>query len=141
MTKPSDITQEQLDQWNKYYLKYCDESNTKVDKESFYAGFYIEHHLQTLNCPADLCERICFAAGQRFSAINDPWSLAVKIIEDYKKGIWEEPGLELARKIMLEQFGPNPNPIAILDWLKSQGININKLMESRGHKVPEDIRN
>jgi hypothetical protein len=147
MGRPEGITEERIAKWHETYLKR-DESIClrSFEEEYWYSGEWLGEELYKLNCPSDLSERISFAVGQRQAAVSDPWPVAVKALEEYKQGRWEEPGEALAKKIFHEQFGDNPNPMQILAWMLNKGFDLEKAkaeFESGGTlpEVPPNVRN
>ncbi len=119
---PDNITSEKIAQWEKKRLKFMakNEFPISIPEDVFYSGQWLGEELAVLGCPDDLIEKICFAVGQRCSPNEDNWSLAVKALENYKQGHWEEPGSELAAKIIKERYGENPDPYQMLNDLEKR---------------------
>jgi hypothetical protein len=71
------------------------------------AGDALAERLVELGADVDQAERICFAFGQRASAMEasgrpvDLAALADRIVERFRNGQWDEPGPELALRLIL----------------------------------------
>jgi hypothetical protein len=140
--RPEGITKEQLIKWHESYLnRDSDEGITEFGEERWYTGEWLGEELTKINCPSDLIRRISFACGQRQAACMEPWPPAIKALEEYKQGRWEEPGMDLAKKILREQFGDNPNPMEILAWLSNKGFDLKKALNATLPEPPPNMRN
>ncbi len=140
--RPADITTEEIVAWTKEMQEYIEEEGvnrlTRVNPEVWYGGMYLARELKKLQCDDDLNERICFACGQRQAFANDPWVPVHVAIENYKKGVWDEPGEELARTILHEKFGPKPNPIDILNYMSDiKGVSIENMVKTIFQPCPK----
>jgi len=127
MPRPEGISQEELVLWHKNYeetLKELEQERptflSRPPPEVHYAGCWLKTKLLQLNCPVDLADRILHSVGQRQCFANDPWEPALRALENYKKGNWEEPGMELAKKIFLEKYGANPDPRQVIEDVKKR---------------------
>ncbi len=75
--------------------------------------------LRDAGCDEALATRICFATGQRHAMLDggDEFTLYRSALERYYQGDWDEPGPDLARRLMKEKFGDQPDPVQLLNWL------------------------
>lgn len=115
--RPEDLTDAKIEAYNRVYAEMVAKEEfpfVSSFSEGFIACCYLADKLRELNCPSDLVDRICFAAGQRQTLADDPWEAPLNALENYKRGVWEEPGAELSEKLIREEFGDNPDPNAIL---------------------------
>jgi hypothetical protein len=107
--RPSDITQDDIDSWEAERQEYiaCEAGQMlrEPPAEVWYTGCWLKEQLLALGCQEKTIESICFAAGQRQAMFNDYWKIAKDALENYKKGIVEKPGANLADALMREKFG------------------------------------
>lgn len=120
------VTSEQRAGWDKG-------RDALVTDAVWYSSFWLCEQLTSAGCPPQLAEKITFAVGQRQAHEDTPdgiWGQTVIALRNYtERGRWEEPGEELAQKLLFENFG---NPIDVeklLLWIKSRPTNLRALTE------------
>jgi hypothetical protein len=132
--RPDNITSEEYKSWETAYQSFVEklkhDNLIRVPElEIWYAGCWLNRELSILGCPNDIIEKICFAVGQRQALLTGVWEPVYKALEEYKQGRWEVPGPKLAEKIIQEKFGDKPDPLAIFQWFKDQGVPVSKIIE------------
>jgi len=75
----------------------------KLMKEIYLSGHWLTDQLKQLHAPPHEIEDACQVAGQR-SWLNNPWKAAQFVLDNYKKGVKEQPGEELANQITYERI-------------------------------------
>ena len=132
MKRPDDVTDQDISAWEISRQEYIRESThiliREIPAEVWYAGCWLNRQLRALNCTKELAEQIEAATGQRQSYSKDYWQTAATAVENYKKGIWDTPGEELALRLLHERFGPNPDPIEVLESTLGDGADPEKLL-------------
>lgn len=136
MNRPECVTQEMIDRWEEDRQKWEKENpaiSAIYPPEAYYSGCYLGEALESLGCPHERIEAISMATGQRQAHNKDEyWSIVVHAIEEYKQGRWEEPGPELARRIIQER---KIDPIEMLAMMAEKapdkGGLFEKLMRAR----------
>lgn len=71
-------------------------------------GNWLQMELLGAGATEELALKICFATGQRQAMIlpgGDLWAPAKDALYRYKQGEWDEPGPELAQKLIKEAIG------------------------------------
>lgn len=116
MPRPDTVTPEDINRWRREIrqtlhntndwalravLEKCLDDSVFADRIA-YSGAWLGERLVELGCLPELKHKICFAHGQRVFRNADPWGLAQAALDAYKEGLWEEPGLELAERVISE---------------------------------------
>ncbi len=129
--QPSDVTEEDLAQWEKERQDFIKEQSHQlrvVSPEVWYAGCWLDRKLCELNCDDEIRHKITGATGQRLAYSKDHWKTAAETLERYKNGQWDEPGLVLAKKLLYEQYGPNPDPLVVFEDMLRAGFDFEELI-------------
>ena len=71
-------------------------------RETWYCGTWLDRKLAELGCPREQIRKICFANGQRCAMARDPWVNTLATLEGYRAGQVDEPGPELAERLLRE---------------------------------------
>ena len=132
MNRPADVTPQLLAEWEASRLDWVKRepiAGGLYTPEGYYSGCYIAMKLSQIGCPEELIGQICQAAGQRQATYNDFWGVALHVIEEYRQGRYELPGMELAEKLMKERFGENPDPAAIVAAMAERHADKGELFE------------
>lgn len=93
------------------------------------SGDWLYGELVRAGSEDDLAKQICFAAGQRQAMLNDDQDLmgvCRELLERYKRGDWDTPGMELAMKLLTEKFGDPMDREALLAWAVSRAKRVNE---------------
>jgi hypothetical protein len=92
---------------------------TDLRQISIESGAWLARQLKEAGCEDILNNKICFATGQR-QAMADSGEeirdLAVRAWENYKNGVWDIPGEELAMQLLREKFGSQVVREKMLQW-------------------------
>ncbi len=116
------VTMEQRAQWDAKREKEGG-GNDGVPDDVWYAGYWLHEKLTEEGCPEDIASKINFAVGQRQSyetSSDGIWLQAVTALRNYTEtGTWEEPGADLAMRLLRERFGDPANALEIAAWLLS----------------------
>lgn len=116
------------------------EADDLIPPEVWHSGCWLRERLLAVKCGAAVAERIGFAVGQKQAhqtTIEGVWNEAVTAFERYtESGTWDEPGEALALQLLRENFGDPPDPIQILEWLRSRPTGRRTLIE-----FADEIRN
>ena len=110
--RPDDISAEELKKWTTAFSKWIatEEDLPRIDTpeansyflEMFIAGEWLGRELAKLTADEQLIEDQQRVAGQR-TFMDTIWAATKKVLVNFKSGIREKPGAELASKIMVEQ--------------------------------------
>lgn len=87
-------------------------------RDIYFAGYWLADRLTELNAPQHEIYDACQVQGQR-SFLFNPWKAAQLVLDNYKKGVKETPGEQLAQQIMLEEI------ISLDDLNPTQAIRFN----------------
>lgn len=124
--RPDFIREEDIVRWESARilsdeLKRHAELGIQLSPEVFYAGQWLGEELDKLGVDALTGKKICFSTGQIQSGTGQSWEPAIEALERYKKdGSYEEPGEDLARKIMTETLGEDFTLEDFLEYIKDR---------------------
>lgn len=90
-------------------LRYMGPEALAVLKEVMKAGCWLEDELQAAGAPEPERKALGFAHGQLCFG-RDPWKMATQVLDGYKAGRPEKPGIELAERILAERVKCNREP-------------------------------
>ena len=109
-TRPADISPSELRDWRNEFLEseevpaYVREDAhlSKYFEELWIAGNWLGRELRVLGLTEEQIKNAGFVAGQRCH-MRDPWAAHKEVLRNCKEGKFEEPGFDLADKIVQEQ--------------------------------------
>jgi hypothetical protein len=101
--RPDDLD---IDRYETSFQKSIEETGeaaTDMLREIYYSGDWLHDQLIEFGASPGDAKNACEVAGQR-TFLSNPWVAAKRVLEDFKKGIKEKPGAELADKLLEEQM-------------------------------------
>jgi hypothetical protein len=134
--RPANVTDEDIREWEEDRQDHLKEESRNggfasfipVPPDVWYAGCWLGRELEAAGCPDELRSDITAACGQRQAYSNDPWQTAVDTLENYKKGVWESPGPDLALQLIHEKYGNPPDAQRMLADMIKAGADPEKLL-------------
>lgn len=132
--RPANVTDEDIREWEEDRQDYlADEQRNggtlvPIPADVWHSGCWLSRELAALGCEEKLRSDITAACGQRQAYSADHWQTAVDTLENYKKGVWELPGPELAMKLIHEKYGNPPDAQRMLADMMAAGMSPEKMI-------------
>lgn len=93
MTRPSFVTQEDLNRWSEIIdndpLIPTSLAQNAIIREVCYAGQWLADRLTELKCPDNLIGQLMFSAGRLCFGQPDPWIIHQEVLNQYINGTLE----------------------------------------------------
>jgi len=145
--RPANVTDDDLREWEEDRQDHLKDEERNggfsafipIPPEVWYAGCWLSRELKAADCPEQLRDDITAACGQRQAYAEDAWQAAVDALENYKKGVWETPGPELAQRLVHEKYGNPPDGKRMLADMIARGADPEKLLMLAATRDMENI--